>query len=132
MKPCLAFLLFAALLPAEATLSQGERDRAMSHLHASRKQFLDSLEGVSEAQWKWKPAPEVWSIAEVAEHITLSEDLIFGLIQKMADGPAADAEMLAKAKGKDEFIVKALHDRSRKAQAPEMLRPSNKWKTKEE
>ena len=51
-------IALAGLLPAQ-TLQQGERDRAMSHLHATRKQFLDALANVSEAQWNWKPKPEV-------------------------------------------------------------------------
>ncbi|MBL8176188.1 MAG: DinB family protein [Bryobacterales bacterium] len=124
-------IALAGLLPAE-TLQQGERDRAMSHLHVTRKMFLDSLEGVSAAQWAWKPSPEVWSVAEVAEHIALSEDMLMGLVKKVVAGPAATAEQKAEAKGKDEFVLKALVDRSKKAQAPEPLKPTNKWKTKEE
>lgn len=121
----------SGLLPAQV-LEQGERDRAMSHLHVTRKMFLDSLEGVTPAQWAWKPSPEVWSVAEVAEHIALSESLIFGLVNKVAAGPAATAEQKAEAKGKDEMILKAMVDRSKKAQAPEPLKPTHKWKTKEE
>src|SRR5438045_3372548 len=56
------------------TLTQGERERAMSELHATRKQFLDSVAGLSDAQWNFKPAPDVRSVAEVAEHIAVSED----------------------------------------------------------
>jgi uncharacterized damage-inducible protein DinB len=130
MKTLLPFLLLAGMLPAQ-TLSQGERDRAMSYLHATRKQFIDSIAGLSDAQWKWKAAPEVWSIAEVAEHIALSEDTIFGLVKASLAAPADEAAV-AKAKGKDDMLLKAIVDRSFKAQAPEMLRPVNKWKTSEE
>lgn len=124
-------ITLAGVLPAQ-TLQQGERDRAMSHLHVTRKLFLDSLEGVTAAQWSWKPSPEVWSVAEVAEHIALSEDMLFGLVRKVAAGPPATEEQKAEAKGKDETILKALVDRTKKAQAPEPLKPTNKWKTKEE
>ena len=72
-----------------APLEQGERDRAMSHLHATRKAFLDSVAGLSEAQWNFKPAPERWSVAECAEHIAVSEDSLFDLIQKVMKSPAA-------------------------------------------
>jgi uncharacterized damage-inducible protein DinB len=127
MKAILPFFLLAAMLPAQ-TLSQGERDRAMSYLHATRKQFIDSIAGLSDAQWKWKAAPEVWSIAEVAEHIALSEDTIFGAMKASVAGPVDEAAV-AKAKGKDDMLLKAIVDRSFKAQAPEVLRPVNKWKT---
>lgn len=104
----------------------------MSHLHVTRKMFLDALEGVTPAQWSWKPSPEVWSVAEVAEHIALSEDMIYGLVLKMAAGPAASEAQKAETQGKDETILKMMVDRSKKAQAPEPLKPSHKWKTKED
>jgi uncharacterized damage-inducible protein DinB len=127
--------LMLALLPALAgaeTLAQGERDRAMSHLHATRKMFLDSVAGVSQAQWSFKPAPQVWSIAEVAEHIAVSEESLLALVtRKIMAGPA-EPEKKPEAAGRDERLLKALVDRSQKAQAPEFLRPTNRWKTPQE
>ncbi len=104
----------------------------MSHLHATRKQFLDALAPVSEAQWNWKPSPEVWSVAEVAEHIALSEENLGAMVRKMVRGPAAAAEKLAAVQGKEEKMLANIVDRSRKAQAPEMLKPVKRWKTKAE
>lgn len=132
MKPVLVLgFALAGLMPAE-TLSQGERDRAMSYLHATRKMFLDAVADVTPKQWSWKPSPEVWSVAEVAEHIAVSEDTLFGLVRKLAAGPVASEQQRAETKGKDETMPKGMVDRSRKAQAPEMLRPTHRWKTKEE
>ena len=65
-----------------APLEQGERDRAMSHLHATRKVFLDSIAGLSDAQWNFKPAADRWSIAECAEHIAVSDDSLFDLMRQ--------------------------------------------------
>jgi uncharacterized damage-inducible protein DinB len=125
-------LAFATLLAAEP-LSQGERDRAMSYLHATRKQFLDSVAGLSKAQWEYKPSAEVWSVAEVAEHIAISEDALFELVtKKIMAAPPADEAKRAAAKGKDEQVVKVITDRSQKAQAPEFLKPVRKWKTRDE
>src|SRR5260370_25583730 len=50
-------------------LTQSERDKALSHFHATRKLLLDSVAGLSYAQWNFKPAPERWSIARCADHI---------------------------------------------------------------
>ena len=87
-KDCRHFAPTAAALAAEP-LSQGERDRAMSSLHATRKMFLDEVANLSDAQWTFKPAPERWSIAECAEHIALSEDLLFQLVtEKLMKSPA--------------------------------------------
>jgi hypothetical protein len=126
------FCLLAALLclpPVFAqSLTQGERDRALSELYAGRKQFLDSIAGLTEAQWNFKPAPNVWSIAECAEHITVSDDFLLESLPKLVKSPA-EPEKRAQVKGKDEFILKAMVDRSHKAQAPEMLVPKRRWQT---
>jgi hypothetical protein len=127
----LLLLLLAPVVSAEP-LTQNERNRLMSHLHATRKQFLDALAQVSEAQWKWKPSAETWSVAEVAEHIALSEETLGAMVRKMVKGPAAPAEKLAAVKGKEERMLTGIVDRSQKVQAPEMLKPVQRWKTKAE
>lgn len=113
-----------------APIEQGERDRAMSHLHATRKLFLDAVAGLSDAQWNFKPSPERWSVAECAEHIALSEDSLFKMQQQVMKSPAAP-EKKAAAKGKDELIPRILPDRSVKAQAPEFLQPKHRWPDRE-
>jgi hypothetical protein len=47
----------------------GDRKSVLKALQAGSKVFLDSVAGRSEVQLNFKPAPEKWSIAEVAEHI---------------------------------------------------------------
>ena len=127
-----SLLLFAAFLaPCFAeTLTQGERDRLMSEMHATRKRFLDSIAGLSEKQWNFKPDDKTWSVAECAEHITLSENFIFDLVtQRLMKTPAAP-EKKDLVKGKDEFMMTAIRDRSAKFQAPEPLKPATKqWPT---
>jgi len=116
------------LLPLHAEpLAKGDREFGMSALHASRKLFLDSVAGLSEAQLNFKPAPEKWSIAEVAEHIALSEQFIFQASVAAMKAPAG--EKMADAGKMDEKILAAIPDRSRKATAPEPLRPQNRFKS---
>ena len=129
MKTICCLLILLVVVPAFAeSISQGERDRALSELHASRKQFLDSIAGLSEAQWNFKPAPEVWSIAECAEHITLSEELILGRSHQAMASPA-DASKKEQVKGKDQKVLDAVVDRSQKFKAPEPLVPTHRWPT---
>ena len=117
-----------ALVAQAEPLTQGERDRALSHLHATRKVFLDSLAGMSTAQWNFKPDDKTWSVAEVAEHIAISEDTILDLItKKIMAAPAAAPEKMELTKGKDEQVIKMIPDRSAKFQAPEFLRPTKRW-----
>lgn len=106
-------------------ISKGDRDRILSYFHATRKQVIDSVEGLSEAQLTYKPAPEKWSIRDVIEHLTLSEEGIFSFatagLRKSAPKPETKLE-------DDKFIAR-LKDRSTRAEAPEVLRPSGKWPT---
>lgn len=114
---------------AEATtLTKEERDRAIEYLKQTQKDFLAAIAGVSEAQWKFKAAPDRWSIAETAEHIAVTEQTIWDLVGKMMKAPATP-EKRAEVKGKDETILTVIPDRSRKAQAPERLKPTGKWAT---
>jgi hypothetical protein len=123
---CLALSLIATTAGFAQTLTQGERDRALSELYVSRKQFLDSVAGLSEAQWNFKPAPAVWSIAQCAEHIAVSEDLLLNSLPKLMQSPA-EPQKRAEVKGKDELVLKQTLDRSHKFQAPEMLVPKHRW-----
>jgi uncharacterized damage-inducible protein DinB len=121
----------AAAKPASAdaggTLTQEERERAINYLREAQKEFLAATDGLSDAQWKFKAAPDRWSIAETAEHIAVTEEMIWKLVsEKMMKGPATP-EKRAEVQGKDEMIITKVPDRSRKAQAPEQLRPSGRW-----
>jgi uncharacterized damage-inducible protein DinB len=114
---------------APVTLTAQEREAALKQFAATRDNFLKSISGLSEKQWTFKPAPDRWSVAEVAEHITVSETGIFGVVQKSMESPATP-EKRDEVKGKDEMILQRVPDRSHKAQAPEFLRPTGRWATK--
>ena len=131
MKNLLSLLtLTVALAPAfAATLTPAERERAVAELTASRQVFLDSVAGLSPAQWNFKPDEKTWSVAECAEHIALSEDLLSGSVMKIAQGPAAPEK---KSAVNDDFILTAVVDRTHKFQAPETLRPKKTFATPQE
>ncbi len=116
--------------PAQAaTLTDAERKEAIKYLEETRKNFLDAVKGLSEAQWKFKAAPDRWSVAEVAEHIAVSEETLMGLVtERIMKSPAAP-EKKEGAKGKDSLLRNQVVDRSTKVQAPEMLKPTNRWAT---
>ena len=126
MKLPATLLVTVAALSADS-LVQGERDRAMSHLHATRKFFLDSVANLTAAQWNFKAAPDRWSIAECAEHIAVSEDSLFDLVTKKIMVAPPSASVPTNQKEIDEPLLKRLVDRSEKAQAPEFLQPKRRW-----
>jgi len=119
------FLLLAIAAPAQ-TLSQADRDKAMKYLESTKQGVLDATKDLSPAQWNFKPAPDRWSVAEVTEHIASAEDYIRGAItQKIMSSPARPAgEDVAAI---DEMVLKMIPDRSHKVQAPEPLKPTNRF-----
>lgn len=121
----LILLSLACCLPlvaADARMTSEERANTLKWLEESRQEFLAAITGLTDQQWKWKPAPDRWSVGEVAEHIVLAEASQFGNVQKaLASAPDPDWEN--KTKGKTERLVAVLAPRLGKAQAPEAIVP---------
>jgi uncharacterized damage-inducible protein DinB len=123
-RASLAVILAAAALSGQ-TLGQHDREFALSHLHATRKMLLDAIAGLSQAQWKFKPAPERWSIAECAEHVALSEDFMFQRVQNMLKVPASPDK---KPQFNEEEVMRAAADRTQKVKSSEpSTQPRGRW-----
>lgn len=133
---CVLLGLISAAAQTETpagTLTKQERDAAVAQFQRTQALFLDSIKGLTPEQWNFKPAPDRWSVAEVAEHITVSEQVISDLVkQRIMLTPAATAEQRDKAKGKDEVVLAKIPDRSQKFQAPEFLKPTGRFKSQSE
>ncbi len=134
MKRCYAAAMIVVLALAGAAsaraqdVSQVDKEHALQYLESTKKGVLDATKGLSDAQWNFKPAPDRWSVAEVMEHLAAAEDLLRGMMQeqvmKSPAVPVRDAEETKKA---DESVLTMVPDRSHKAQAPEPLKPTNRF-----
>jgi hypothetical protein len=122
-------VVFSSSLLSAGETTKADRDMVVAHLNRTSEAFLKSIDGVSDAQWTWKSAPDRWSVAETAEHITKAEDLLRGMVEGMMKTPATP-EFLAKTKGKDEMILKVIPDRTQKFKAPEPLVPKGSFASK--
>jgi hypothetical protein len=121
----LAISAAGVLHASDASLTPAERAHALKLMEDSQKEFLGLVEGLSEAQWNYKPAPDRWSVGEVAEHIVLADGLLYASFQKALDSPP-NPDWEAKTRGKTEFLEKVMVDRTHKAQAPEPIQPHGK------
>ncbi len=123
-------LLLIMLLLASAgfsqTLTQADRDKGVQYLEQTRDGVAAAVKGLSEAQLKFKPAADRWSVAETLEHIALAEDFIFqNVTEKIMKAPAGAADRdTAKT---DAGVLAMIPDRSHKAQAPPPLVPTGRW-----
>jgi hypothetical protein len=102
-------------------MTNTERAELVELLLRSEKEFLEAVEELSDQQWSFKPGPDRWSVAEVAEHIVLADTSLFDTARQSLTGPQ-DPEWPSTA-GKTEILEKALPNRSRKVDAPGPLRP---------
>jgi hypothetical protein len=108
------------------TLAQADRDRGVKYLEQTRDGVIAATKDLSEAQWKFKAAPDKWSVAETLEHIALAEDYMFGYITNMVMKAPAGAPDRDVAK-MDAMVLKMVPDRSNKRQAPPELVPTGRW-----
>jgi hypothetical protein len=129
-RKCFGILLGAVLALAAGSAraqdaSPADKDKALAYLETSKKGVLAATKGLSEAQWNFKPAPDKWSVAECMEHIAAAEDFIRGMIaENVMKAPAAPDRDIAKI---DAGIMAMVPDRTNKVQAPEPLKPTNRF-----
>jgi hypothetical protein len=121
----LALACLGSLASAQS-LSPADRDKALAYLESTRQGVIDATKGLSAAQWSFKPGPDRWSVAEVSEHIAAAEDYLRGLITEkvMTAPPRPAGEDVAAI---DEMVLKMIPDRSTKRQAPDPLKPTNRF-----
>jgi len=118
--------LAVALVGSAFAQTQADKEKALKYLERTKQGVIDATKGLSAAQWNFKSAPDRWSVAEVMEHIAAAEDFILGNITEkvMKAPPRAQAEDVAAL---DDMVVAKIPDRSVKAQAPEPLKPTNRF-----
>jgi len=129
MKRILLALSLAVLLSPvlrAQNLTPEERNRAVKYLEKTRDEVLQATKGLSDAQWNFKPAPDRWSVAEIIEHIAATEDSLMDNVRnKVMKAPARTEADNVKAL--DEMVLQRIPDRTTKAQAPEPLKPTNRF-----
>jgi hypothetical protein len=122
----IALVLYVSVAACSQSLTQADRDRAIKYLESTKQGVLDATAGLSEAQWNFKSGPDRWSVAEVTEHIAAAEGFLRGMIVEkvMTAPPRPDGDDV---KVIDEFVLTAIPDRTQHRQAPEPLKPTNRF-----
>jgi len=107
---------------AAGTRAIDDRMALVDELRATRATFLEGLAGISEAQSKFKPAPDGWSIAECAEHVALVEK---GMMSRITDESSTSERTVRPEKQGD--LRKSTLNRTSKRQAPERVVPTGRF-----
>ncbi len=116
----------AAAVATPQALTSSEIEQANSHLEQTRNLVIGAIAGLSEAQWRFKPAPEVWSIAENMEHIVFVQERLLGMIRDLIPtAPLAPADRNVQLV--DAIIINQFPNRLAKFPSPEALHPKGDW-----
>src|SRR5258706_7953855 len=122
---CLAIAFTSLSQAADPNMTQKERDQVIQVLKDSQQEFVKAVSDLTDEQWRWKPAPERWSVAEVAEHIVLAETALFSKMEEAIRNPP-NPDWEQKTKGKTELLFQVMAPRLGKAKAPEEIVPAGK------
>ena len=107
-------------------LNPTELQQGRLYLQQTRNYVIGATRGLSEAQWKFKPAPERWSIAEIVEHIVVVQDYVLGPVrEQLAHSPVSP--VARNYQQIDRLILSAMPDRLTTFQAPEPIQPAARW-----
>ena len=115
----------ASLGSAGSGLSTTDRELLVDYLTLTQTKFLNSIDGLTEAQWNFRAGPDRWTIAEIADHITLGEGIIYSIVtEKVAKAGTAstDGHTIPDAR-----VLIFINDRTNKLKAPEPVQPRGDW-----
>ena len=109
---------------SEQKLTVQELDQARKFLEQTQSAVTGATRGLSEAQWRFKPSPDLWSIAENLDHIVIVVERVLGpILDQLADAPppAPDRDW----QQIDKIVINQFPNRLQKFQAPEFVRPAD-------
>ena len=117
-----AMLIAPSFASDASVITKEDRAEAVRLLQASRAEYMEALKDVTPEQWKWKPAPDRWSVGEVAEHIALAEALLFAKVTEAVSAPP-NPEWETKTKDKLALLARIMPSRQGKAKSPLEIEP---------
>jgi hypothetical protein len=103
-----------------------ERQLVMEQLVSSEARLLGLVEGLTQAQWRFREDAERWSIAEILEHLVVFEGFITAAVTNALKGPA-ESEKTALAGAKEPLVLGLAESRDKKLKAREATRPAGRW-----
>ncbi len=120
----LATVLIFSFTAEPTTVSKKEKRSAAKFLKETEKGVLQSVKGLSEAQLKFKPSADKWSVEECMMHIAASEKMLWGMVDGALKAPA-NPEKRKDIKMSDDDVKKNVEDRTTKVKTFKPLEPQN-------
>lgn len=112
------------------TYTQKDRDEGVKYFLETQEKFINRVSGLSDEQMSFKPNEKSWTVAEVAEHIVLSESAIMNLIQSTALKSDMNKDP-GVFRVRDIAVRLAVTNRGQKFNAPPVVQPKSEINTVE-
>ncbi|MBD1260286.1 DinB family protein [Maribacter polysiphoniae] len=112
-------------------ITEEERDMALTELERTQDYLLNTLEGLTESQLKYKPSPESWSIAECVEHLSISEQMLGGMLTEALKTPADPSKRDAVTLSDEDLLI-MISSRENKVKTGKAFEPSGKFGSHDE
>jgi hypothetical protein len=109
----LSALVFPVFYAGATPMTVLERQHLIAHLEMTDSWLPDEVSGLSSVQLQFRPAPDVWSILEVVEHLTISSPIYWRQFHEAMRKPAA----AARSRNTDEGILWYGIDRTHREKA---------------
>lgn len=103
-------------------MTDQDREKVLAVLAESDVKLRAAVDGLTQAQWQWKPEPERWSIAETTEHIVVVEPFLFSRVQQAIGGGVAE-DAAERTAGKAEMLENIMVGRRNRVTAPPPVVP---------
>jgi hypothetical protein len=108
---------------SDRKITAEELDQARRFIGLTQNAVLGATKGLSEEQWRFKPAPDRWSIAEILEHIITVQERVLGpVLEQLGNGPAPPAGQDLKIV--DSIVINQFPNRLTRFSAPQFVHPS--------
>jgi len=127
MRTTIVLALAAVTTLSAAPISDGDRQRLVSHLEMTESWLTAELAGLSDAQLRFRMTPDSWSIADVVEHLAIAEPQYWKQLQDSLQPPASGY----KSESTDAAILWYGIDRTNRARTGEARVPQQKSTAKQ-
>jgi hypothetical protein len=126
MKKILLFITTCMLMSFSVAdpITKEERKKAVDFLKEIRQGVLDATKGLSEAQLKFKPAADKWSVEDCVKHIAQSQQMLWDMVSAGLKNPATP-EKRAEVKWSDDDVIKNIESRANKVKTSPPMEPLN-------
>jgi len=109
--------VFPYAFAAGSSMDALERQRLVAHLEMTGAWLPDEVSGLSPAQLQFRPAPGMWNILEVVEHLAISSPIYWTQLHEAMKKPASRSFQADRQIGTDEGILWYGIDRTRREKA---------------